>query len=109
MVFYIVNRAAEIVSGKRLGEKRGSLLPLMSVPESADYKVDFGGMGCKICDLPHAMGPAVLVDPHMLYIGESQPGFAQAVGDGSGGKPRPMLDPAKALLFRRPYQDPVLY
>jgi len=40
-----------------------------------------------------------LVDSNMVYIGEAQPCFLQAIGDGLRGKPSPMLNPAKPLLF----------
>ncbi len=99
VVLDVVERAAKAVAGKCLGEELGNLLPLAAVPETAEHQADVGRMGRQIGDLAHAVGAAVLIDRDMVDIGEAQPGFAQAVGDGLRGKPRPMLDAAKALLF----------
>src|SRR3954451_9609333 len=100
MMLNIVEYPAKAISRKCFGEEFGNLLPPAAVPETAEQETHFGRMGCQICDFPHAMGPAVLVNGEMLHICQTQPGFTQAVGDGLRGEPRPMLDPAKALLFR---------
>jgi hypothetical protein len=99
MVFDTVRRTSKAGSGKYLSEQLGDLPPLMAIPETADHEADLRRMDRQICDFSQAPGAIVLVDSNMVYIGEAQPCFPQAIGDGLRGKPRPMLNPAKPLLF----------
>ena len=55
----------------------------------------------QIAELEPALGSIILVDRDMVDIAEPQAALAQAIGDRLRGKSRPMLDPAKPLLFRR--------
>jgi len=107
MVFDIVNSSAKIVGGKCLGEELGKFLPPAAIPETAEHEVHSGRVHGNICELAQPVSAVVLVDRNMLYIGEVQPGFTQAVGDGLQGKSGPMLDPRKALFFRRSHQHAV--
>src|SRR5215471_13964919 len=95
MVFDIVGRTAKLVGRKCLGEELLNLPPLAANPEAAEHQSDFGRMERKIGDLAPAVSAAVLVDRNMMYIGQAQPCFVQAIGDRLRGKPGPMLDPAK--------------
>src|SRR6516225_207442 len=99
MVFDMVRRTSKAVSGKCLSEQLGDLPAPTAIPETADHEADLWLMGRKIGDFAQPLGAIVLVDSNMVYIGEAQPCFLQAIGDGSRGKPSPMLNPAKPLLF----------
>src|SRR5215472_3017146 len=99
MVFDMVRRTSEAVSGKCLSEQLGDLPPLTAIPETADHEADLWRMGHQVCDFAETLGAIVLVDSNMVYIGEAQSYFLQAIGDGLRGKPSPMLNPAKPLLF----------
>src|SRR5215471_4563745 len=99
MVFDMVRRTSKAIGGKCRSEQLGDLPPLTAIPEPAEHEADLWRMGRQICDLAQALGAIVLVDSNMVYISEAQPCFLQAIGDGLRGKPSPMLNPAKPLLF----------
>src|SRR6516225_4147603 len=109
MVFDILGRTAKVISGKCLGEELWNLSPLAAIPEAAEHQSDFGRMERKIGDLAPAVSAAVLIDRNMMHIGQAKPCFVQAIGDRLRGKPGPMLDPAKPLLFGGCHQFAVPY
>ena len=109
MMFDIVHRSAKVISWKGLDEKLGNLPPLAAIPEPPEHELQLRRMRCQIGDFAQALGAIVLVDRDMIHIREARSCFVQAIGDGLGGKPSPMLDPAKPLLFGGCYQFPVTH
>ena len=75
MVFDIVKSSAKIVGGKCLGEELGKLLPPAAIPETAEHEVHSGRVRRYMRELAQPVGAVVLVDRHVLDIGEAQPGF----------------------------------
>src|SRR5215813_6002506 len=109
MVLDVVHGTSKTVSGKCLSEQLGDLPPLTAISHTVDHEADLWRMGRQICDFAQALSAIVLVDSNMVYIGEAQPRFLQAVGDGLRGKPSPMLNPAKPLLFGGCHQFSILH
>src|SRR6516162_3191576 len=109
MVLDIVRRTAKVISGKCLCKEFWNLPTLATILEAAEREANFGRMERKIGDLARAVSAAILVNRNMMHLGQADPCFAQAVGYGLRGKPSPMLDPAKPLLFGGCHQLAVPY
>ena len=54
-----------------------------------------------VSELAEKIGPAAAIDGDAGDVAEIDFGFRQAIGDGARREPRPVLEPAKPLLFGR--------
>ena len=65
----------------------------------AEHQIDVGALGQKIANLAHEVGATVLIKRNVFHIRNLNACLTQTIGDGVGGKPRPMLYAAKSLLL----------
>src|ERR1700688_4508762 len=95
-------------AGKRPPRQRAKLLgdaphlfavaqPVCNQPRTWPARDDVGELAEKI-------GPAAAVDGDAGDVTEVDFGFLQAIGDGARRETRPVLEPAKPLLFGRGHQ-----
>ena len=70
-----------------------------AIAQPAEHQIDVGALGQEIADLAHEVGATVLIERDVIHVGKLNACLAQAIGDGLGGKSRPMLDAAEPLLL----------
>src|SRR5262249_6134107 len=107
MMFDGMKDAAQCIAGKRLGEELRNMLAAPSILDALEDEMRVRGVSQNVCDLPRAVGAAVLVHRDVVDVAKPKLGFAQAIGNRLAGKARPMLDPPKPLLFCSGNEDSV--
>ena len=70
MVLDVVERAAKARTRARLREQVGDRLAIAPVPEAIEHQPKVRSAGEEIADLAHEVGTVVLVDRHVLDIGQ---------------------------------------
>src|SRR5712691_3416969 len=101
VVLDVVECAAKTLARKGLAEKVRNALPLAPVAQPLAQQGDTGRMDEQMADPPEEIGAAVLIDRHVVDVGQAQARLAQAIADGFARESSPMLDATKPLLLGR--------
>jgi hypothetical protein len=101
VMLYRNHGAAKLLIRKRRFQQRSNAITLVAITQPIQHQPHIRPAPDHIAEALPKIGPAILIDRNMIDIGQRQPGIFKAPGNGLAGEASPMLDPAKAFLFRR--------
>jgi hypothetical protein len=107
VVLDVVEPASEGLPGESLGQQLRRALALAAVAETVAYQAQIRDMEHEIAELVHEVRTAVLIERNVLDIGQANPGFAQAIGNGLGRKSSPVLHAPEAFFFSGGNEDTI--
>lgn len=102
-----VHLALETLAGEALLQQAVRAGPLAAGAQAIQDKADIGAGLEQVCGpLPH-IGAGVLIEGHMVDVGERHTCFRQTPLNGLAGETRPVLDPPEALLLGGGYEHTI--
>src|SRR5262245_44508594 len=101
MMLYRVEGRSHILPRNGFFEVPPQTRASATISYPAEHEVEVGSTRDEIRNLAPEIGPTVLVESNVIYIGQLYTGFPQAVGHSLRRKSGPMLDTPEALFLGR--------
>jgi hypothetical protein len=107
VVLDVMERAAEGLSRKSLGQQLRRVLALAAVAETVADQAQIRHTKHEVPELVHEVRTAVLIERHVVNIVQADPGLAQAISDRLGWKSGPVLHAPEAFFFNGGNEDTI--